>query len=76
MCAGALVLARVDRVVFSVRDPKFGGCGSIFNIVDEKRLNHRLQITEGILSEQCGGIMQEFFRKKRETAKERKVEDG
>jgi len=65
MCAGALMLARAERLVFGASDPKFGGCGSIMNIVAEKKLNHRISVTEGVLAEKCAGIMQEFFRKKR-----------
>ena len=65
MCAGALVLARVDRLVYGARDPKFGACGSIFNIINEPRLNHRMELTTGILEDDCAKIMQEFFRKKR-----------
>jgi tRNA(adenine34) deaminase len=66
MCAGALVLARVKRIVFGARDEKFGGCGSIFSIVDEKRLNHRIEITEGVLEEQAVSLLKSFFEKKRE----------
>lgn len=65
MCAGALVLARVDRLVFGARDPKFGACGSIFDIINEPRLNHRMILTMGILENDCAEIMQEFFRTKR-----------
>lgn len=65
MCAGALVLARVDRLVFGASDPKFGGCGSLYMIPQEPRLNHRIPVSSGILKDQSAGIMQEFFRKKR-----------
>ncbi len=70
MCAGALVLARVKKIVFGARDEKFGGCGSIFNIVNETRLNHQIDIEEGLLKEQARGLMKEFFQKKREKTKE------
>ncbi|UCC11769.1 MAG: tRNA adenosine(34) deaminase TadA [candidate division WOR-3 bacterium] len=66
MCAGALVLARVKKIVFGARDEKFGGCGSIFDIVNEKKLNHQIDIEEGLLKEQAVGLMKEFFQKKRE----------
>jgi tRNA(adenine34) deaminase len=66
MCAGALVLARVRRIIFGTRDEKFGGCGSVFDIVNEKRLNHQIKITEGILKEQAAGLLRSFFEKKRE----------
>jgi tRNA(adenine34) deaminase len=65
MCAGALVLARVSRVVFGARDPKFGACGSIFNIPTDGRLNHRVEITEGILAEEVSALMREFFAQRR-----------
>jgi tRNA(adenine34) deaminase len=65
MCAGALVLARVDRLVFGARDPKFGACGSIFNIIHEPRLNHQIALSMGVLEDDCAKIMQDFFRKKR-----------
>jgi tRNA(adenine34) deaminase len=65
MCAGALVLARVKRIVFGTRDEKFGGCGSVFNIVSEPKLNHRIEITEGVLTDQAAALMKSFFKKKR-----------
>jgi tRNA(adenine34) deaminase len=65
MCAGALVLARVKRIVFGTRDDKFGGCGSVFNIVNEPMLNHRIEITEGVLSDQAASLLKSFFKKKR-----------
>ncbi len=65
MCAGALVLARVDRLVFGTPDPKFGACVSIFQIIREPRLNHRMAMATGILADDCAGLMQDFFRKKR-----------
>ena len=65
MCAGALVLARVDRLVFAAPDPKFGACGSIFNIVQSKKLNHKIALSAGILKNECVSLMQEFFKKKR-----------
>jgi tRNA(adenine34) deaminase len=66
MCAGALVLARVRKIVFGARDEKFGGCGSIFNIVGEAKLNHQVEVEKGLLKEQAIGLMKEFFQKKRE----------
>ena len=68
MCAGALMLARVERLVFGAPDPKFGACGSIFNIVQSKKLNHRIALSTGILKNECVRLMQEFFKKKREKA--------
>ena len=62
MCAGALVLAKLERLVFGATEPKFGGCGSIFDIVREKRLNHRVEVTGGVLEDECAELMREFFR--------------
>ena len=66
MCAGALVLARVKRIIFGARDEKFGGCGSVFNIVNEQKLNHQIEVVEGLLKEQAVSLMKRFFEKKRE----------
>ncbi len=71
MCAGALVLARVKRIIFGARDEKFGGCGSVFNIVNEPKLNHRIEITEGVLSDQAASLLKNFFEKKRKENKSR-----
>ncbi|MHC4433237.1 MAG: tRNA adenosine(34) deaminase TadA [Planctomycetota bacterium] len=65
MCAGALVLARLDRLVFGCEDPKTGACGSLYNIVEDKRLNHRLNVTSGVLAEECSEQLQRFFRQRR-----------
>ncbi|MGA9526321.1 MAG: tRNA adenosine(34) deaminase TadA [Myxococcaceae bacterium] len=66
MCAGALVLGRIDRVVFGATDPKAGAVGSLYNLVEEPRLNHRMQVTGGVLADECGRLLTEFFRKLRE----------
>jgi tRNA(adenine34) deaminase len=65
MCSGALVLARVERLVFGAMDPKFGGCGSIFNIIQNPKLNHQVTLTAGVAIEESATLMQEFFRRKR-----------
>jgi tRNA(adenine34) deaminase len=65
MCAGACVLARLDRLVFGCDDPKAGACGSLYNIVQDKRLNHRIETTKGVMAEDCSRILQDFFRAKR-----------
>jgi len=65
MCAGALVNARVDRVVFGADDPKAGACGSVYNIVEEKRLNHRVQVSRGLLADECAELLRSFFARKR-----------
>ncbi|RJQ08571.1 MAG: nucleoside deaminase [Bacillota bacterium] len=65
MCAGALVLARVGRLVYGVDDPKAGAAGSLVNLVQDDRLNHRLQVTAGVLADKSARIIREFFRSKR-----------
>ena len=62
MCAGALVHARLRRVVFAVRDPKFGGCVSLGRVLDHPQANHRLEFGEGVLAAEARGLLQEFFR--------------
>jgi tRNA(adenine34) deaminase len=66
MCAGALVLARIDRLVFGTEDPKTGACGSLYNIVQDLRLNHQVQITSGVLMEDCKAQLQAFFQRRRQ----------
>ncbi|MGC4120389.1 MAG: tRNA adenosine(34) deaminase TadA [Myxococcales bacterium] len=66
MCAGALVLARVDRVVFGTRDPKAGAVGSLMNLVQDIRLNHRMDVVEGVLQEECSSLLKAFFKRLRE----------
>jgi tRNA(adenine34) deaminase len=65
MCAGAIVHARLARVIFGARDPKCGAVTSLYNILTDKRLNHQVEVTEGILQEDCGEIMSRFFQQKR-----------
>ena len=65
MCAGAIVHARVGRVVFGAEDPKAGAAGSVFQILNSDRLNHQCEITMGVMQDECAGLLQEFFRKKR-----------
>jgi tRNA(adenine34) deaminase len=65
MCAGAAVHARVRQIVYGARDPKFGGCDSIFQIPTDWRLNHRVDLVAGILAEQSSALMREFFVKQR-----------
>jgi tRNA(adenine34) deaminase len=65
MCAGALAHVRVDRIVFGVSDPKAGACGGAFQLFDLPGLNHRCEITSGVLASECLGVLQEFFRERR-----------
>jgi len=61
MCAGAMVQARVERLVFGARDPKAGAVRSLYNLLEEPRHNHRVQVSEGLLAEECGRILTDFF---------------
>ncbi len=65
MCAGAIVLARVDRVVFGARDPKAGAVGSLYDLPADPRLNHRPIVQGGVLAEECGELLRAFFRARR-----------
>ncbi len=65
MCAGALIHARVSRLVFGAPDPKGGAVASLYSVLDDNRLNHRIRVTGGVLAEECGEIMSRFFREKR-----------
>jgi len=65
MCAGALVLSRIKNLYFGACDPKTGACGSVINIVNHKKLNHRIKATKGILEKEACLLLKEFFKKKR-----------
>ncbi len=65
MCAGALVQARVDRVVYGARDPKAGAVESLYQVLGDARLNHRPQVTSGVLGPECGQILSAFFQARR-----------
>ncbi|MGH3442281.1 MAG: tRNA adenosine(34) deaminase TadA [Nitriliruptorales bacterium] len=66
MCAGSLVLARVARLVYGADDPKAGAVGSLWDIPRDPRLNHRIEVTRGILEEECAGLLRAFFGARRE----------
>ena len=74
MCAGALVMSRVVRVVYGSTDAKAGAAESVFNIVEHPTLNHQLQVTAGVLQEECAGIMKRFFRERRAKKKSRPID--
>jgi len=65
MCAGALILARIGKIVYGANDDKTGACGSVLNIVNNKRLNHRPKVKKGVLAGDCAFLLSEFFKKKR-----------
>lgn len=65
MCAGAIVLSRIPRVVFGACDPKAGACGSVLDVVGEPRLNHRPEVAAGLLAAECGALLSDFFASRR-----------
>jgi tRNA(adenine34) deaminase len=68
MCAGALVLSRLARIVYGADDPVAGACGTVFNIVDEKRLNHRIPVVKGVQAARASELLRAFFRSRRKGA--------
>jgi tRNA(adenine34) deaminase len=75
MCAGAVVLARVPRVVYGATDPKAGAAGSVLEVLRHPKLNHRAEVTGGVLAEECGAVLAEFFAGKRAAARGRAAGD-
>ncbi len=77
MCAGAIVLARIEQLYIGTADPKSGACGSLRNIVSDERLNHRVEVHTGVLQEECSGLLKDFFKqlrkKKNKTPEEQQV---
>lgn len=65
MCAGAIVLSRVPRVIYAATDPKAGACGSVIDVTGEERFNHRPEVLGGLLADECGDLLREFFAAKR-----------
>jgi tRNA(adenine34) deaminase len=65
MCAGAIVLARIPRVVYGAADPKAGAAATLFRLLDDPRLNHRAEVVAGVMGERCGQLLTQFFAKKR-----------
>jgi tRNA(adenine34) deaminase len=66
MCAGAMIHARLARVVFGASDPKTGACGSVLNLFEQEKLNHHTELTAGVLAEECGTLLKEFFAERRQ----------
>src|SRR5215831_15190335 len=66
MCAGAMIHARIDRMIFGTPDPKAGSAGSIYNVLTDPRLNHRVEVVSGICEDQCGALLRTFFSKRRD----------
>jgi len=65
MCCGALVLGRIEQLIYGASDPKGGACGSSLNIANNKKLNHRIKVKKGVLEEECALLLKEFFKRKR-----------
>ena len=74
MCAGAIVLARLKRLVFAATDPKAGACGSVLSVTGERNLNHTVIVDSGVLADEAGSLLRDFFEKRRRDA--RVVESG
>jgi tRNA(adenine34) deaminase len=72
MCAGAVVLSRVDKVVFGAFDPKGGCTGTLMNLLQEERFNHQAEVVSGVLEEECGEMLSAFFRKLRRQKKDKR----
>lgn len=68
MCAGAILHARIARLLFAARDPKAGACGSVLSVMNHPALNHRVEVVEGVLADECGTLLTDFFRRRRANA--------
>jgi tRNA(adenine34) deaminase len=68
MCAGAILHARIGRLLYGARDPKAGACGSVLSVMNHPALNHQVEIVEGVLAEECGAMLTDFFRRRRANA--------
>ena len=72
MCMGAIILARIPRLVYASRDPRAGAVGSIYDLSSDRRFNHAVEVTEGVLGEECGKMLSDFFRQLRAGKKSQK----
>lgn len=75
MCAGAIVQSRIPRVVYGASDPKGGCCGTIYNLLDEPRFNHQCEVIAGVLEDECGQLLSDFFKSLRAKKKLKKVDN-
>ena len=69
MCSGAMQHARIKKLVYGASDPKTGACGSVINLMAEPKLNHHCEVVGGVLAEECGAVLSEFFKQRRLTSK-------
>lgn len=76
MCAGAMLHARLARVVFGASDPKTGACGSIVNLFEQGRLNHQTELVGGVLSDECGALLKEFFAERRQITQDQPLSEA
>lgn len=76
MCAGAIVLSRIERVVYGASDPKGGCAGTLMNLLQEERFNHQAEVVSGVMEEECGAMLSEFFRELRRKKRKRKENMG
>jgi tRNA(adenine34) deaminase len=65
MCAGAILHARIGRLLYAARDPKAGACGSVLSVMNHPALNHRVEVVEGVMGEECGAMLTKFFQRRR-----------
>lgn len=72
MCAGAIVLARISNLIYGAKDPKSGACGSLFNIPQDERLNHRVNIISSVKEDECSQLLKDFFKELRKTGNGKK----
>ena len=76
MCAGAIIHSRIARLVYAAPDPKAGACGSVLSVLNHPHLNHRVEVTSGLLAEECSALLINFFRSRRDATKFSPASDG
>lgn len=73
MCAGAMMHARLARVVFGASDPKTGTCGSVVNLFEQEKLNHHTELVGGVMAQECGALLKDFFSERRNEAQQKSI---
>ena len=74
MCAGAIVQSRIPTVVYGAKDPKGGCCGTIYNLLEEVKFNHQCKVISGVLEEECGQLLTQFFKELRQKKKQKRID--